>query len=119
RTLETIKIARSESDDRHNTLCVMVICPGVEIRDGMFGNLGFGVTQYRTKGTRDNPHYKKAFEKEMKAFQEMDGKCKMLIVQDASNLDDGDTTDNMTGLDIDGLDAVVSVGRGNLAQRMG
>ena len=119
RTLETIKIARSASDDGHNTLCVMVICPGVEIRDGMFGDIGFGVTQYRTKGTRGNPHYKKAFEKEMKAFQEMDGKCKLLIVQDASNLDDGDTTDNMTGLDIDSLDAVVSVGRGNLAQRMG
>lgn len=32
---------------------------------------------------------------------------------------DGSTNDNMTGLDIDGLDVVVSVGGGNFVQRTG
>jgi len=51
-------------------------------------------------------------------FQMEDGEAKILSVRDNEEEFRG-TVDNMTGLDIDGLDVVLTVGRGSVAQRLG
>lgn len=54
----------------------------------------------------------------LEEFISDDGRMKILSVRDNEQSDEG-TIDNMSGLDIDGLDVVLAVGRGSIAQRIG
>lgn len=113
RTLMSIKEGRKRTNRSHDTLLVMVIIPGVDVREGLFDGLGFDDAMYhRSKGSRGDRVYQTKIRAQLKAFEKKDGRSKILFVRDGH-------TDCMTGLDIDGLDAVISVGAGNFAQRLG
>lgn len=122
RVLVNLKKACRSSKLR--TLRVMVICSRIDIEEGDFSQ-GYDVVPYVTKGTKNNPSRRKKLEKTLREFQEDDGRCKLLLCKDS----DGSgatgvswhtkTDDNMTGLDFPMLQAVVSLGDTNRAQRVG
>lgn len=117
RTLAAIENARRISNRRDETLRTMVISPGVDMRQGksMFERLGFEVLRHRTSGKVRGPETRKRMNSRMNTFTADDGKGKLLFVRDASFWN---AEDSITGLDIKGLDCVVSIGSGNLAQRI-
>lgn len=113
RTLLSIKEARKRTGRGSDTLLVMVIIPDVDVKEGLFDDLGFNDIMYhRIKGSRGDRVYQAKIRAKLKVFEEKNGRSKILFVRDGH-------TDCMTGLDIEGLDAVISVGRGNFAQRLG
>lgn len=115
-TLLAIQKARSKSNRSGKALRTMLICPGANMRQGLFENMGFDVMHYRTSGTRNDVVTMKRLNAQIRAFKAEDGRSKLLCVRDAGH---GSTQDCMTGLDIPNLDCVVSLGGSNLAQRMG
>lgn len=115
-TLMAIQNARSKSGRSTKALRTMLICPGANMRQGLFENMGFDVMYYRTSGTKDDMVTMKRLNEQIRAFKADDGRSKLLCVRDAGH---GSTQDCMTGLDIPNLDCVVSLGGYNLAQRMG
>ena len=115
-TLKAVQNARARSPRAGKTLRTMIICPGSNMRDGLFANMGFDVTHYRTSGTRGDPVTMRKMNTAMDKFRANDGTSKLLCVRDAGH---GCKQDSMTGLDIPNLDCVISIGGLNLAQRMG
>lgn len=99
------------------TLKVMLICPGVDVQQNSLATMGYMFYAYRTVGTKADPARRVVMDKVLDKFSSDDGLMKILSVRDNENSEG--TLDNMTGLDIDGLDVVVTVGRGSLAQRLG
>lgn len=117
-TVAAVQKARSKTDRADQTLRTMIICPGVDMRDGgrLFEGLGFEVLHFKTSGTKQSPVTRKRMDSCMDRFKATDGKSKLLFVCDAGHRS---TKDRMTGLDVNGLDCVVAVGSGNFAQRVG
>lgn len=115
-TLSAIQNARKRSNRADKTLRTMLICPGANMREGLFTNLGFEVLHYKTFGTREDVVTLKRMNAVMDKFNADDGSSKLLCVRDASH---ACKKDSMTGLDIPNLDCVVSIGGANLAQRIG
>lgn len=113
RTLLSIKEARNRTGRGSDTLLVMVIIPDIDVKEGLFDNLGFDDVMYhRSKGCRGDKVYQAKIRAQLQEFEEKNERSKILFVRDGH-------TDCMTGLDIEGLDAVISVGSGNFAQRLG
>ena len=100
------------------TLKVMLICPGVCVQEESISSIGYSFCPYRTSGTRADPARRTEMDRVIERFQMEDGEAKILSVRDNEEEFRG-TVDNMTGLDIDGLDVVLTVGRGSVAQRLG
>lgn len=115
-SLEAIK--NSHIKRGGGTLKVMLICPGQCVKEESIASLGFQFIPYRTVGTREDPARRVDMDRTLDAFSREDGCMKILSVRDNEEMYQG-TIDNMTGLDIDGLDVVLTVGRGSLAQRLG
>lgn len=115
--LEAIKKSNLKSRGG-GTLRVMLICPGVCVRDDAISSMGFIFCPYRTVGTRADPARMTAMNATLEKFAEDDGEMKILSVRDKGQYCMGDV-DNMTGLRLDKIDAVVTVGRGSTAQRLG
>lgn len=120
-TLEAIKISHLRRGG--GTLKVMLISPGVNVRQDAISSLGYEFSQHRTIGNKQDPARRVIMEKVLKKFADNDGNMKILSVRDSENTYGSygysGTIDNMVGLDIDGLDAVVSIGSGSRSQRMG
>lgn len=114
-TLDAVQSAREKSNRAHKTLRTMIICPGTELREGLFQDAGFEVFHYKTSGTKSSPVTRKRMNTLMQTFKQDDGKSKLLCVRDAGI---GGKEDSMTGLDLI-LDCVIAIGAGNLAQRLG
>ena len=121
KTLSSVSKAHDMSGG--GTFKAMLICPGTNVRGEDFEDMGFTMIPHRTFGTVQDPATLKKLDRNMNSFNADDGRKKILLVRDEG---DGERrsvgkakTDSMTGLDIDGLDAVISVGGGNTAQRMG
>lgn len=113
RTLLSVKEARKRTGRGGDTLLVMVIIPDIDVKKGLFDDLGFDDVMYhRTKGHSGDRVYQAKIRDQLQEFEDKDGRSKILFVRDGH-------TDCMTGLDIEGLDAVISVGKGNFAQRLG
>lgn len=117
RVLEAIKKSNFKSRGG-GTLRVMLICPGVCVRDDTIASMGFIFCPYRTEGTRAHPARMTAMNATLEKFAEDDGQLKILSVRDNGE-GSSSTMDNMTGLHLDELDAVVTVGRGSTTQRLG
>lgn len=115
-TLMAVQNARALSPRAGGTLRTMLVCPGANMRDGLFANMGFDVLYYRVRGSKESPVTMKRMNAVMDKFKANDGRSKLLCVRDAGQECGQDT---MTGLDIPNLDCVVSIGGLNLAQRMG
>jgi len=121
KTLSSVSNAHERSGG--GTFKAMLICPGTNVRGEDFEDMGFTMIPHRTSGTVKDPATLRKLERNLQNFKADDGRKKILLVRDEG---DGERrsvgkakTDSMTGLDIDGLDAVISVGGGNTAQRMG
>lgn len=115
-TLEAIK--HSHLRRGGGTLKVMLICPGVNARNDAISSLGYNFLQHRTLGNKEDPARRTTMERVLGKFAMNDGEMKILSVRDSESSYRG-TVDNMVGLDIDGLDVVLTIGRGSLSQRMG
>ena len=115
-TLQAVQNARKCSNRAGKTLRTMLICPGANMREGLFADMGFVVLHYRTAGSRQDVVTSRRMNAVLDGFKEDDGCSKLLCVTDAGLKS---KQDSMTGLDIPNLDCVVSIGGSNLAQRMG
>lgn len=115
-TLQALQNARRNSKRAGKTLRTMLICPGSNMREGLFANMGFEVMHYKTVGSKNDVVTAKRMNAIMDCFKADDGASKLLCVRDAST---ECKKDSMTGLDIPNLDCVVSIGGSNVAQRMG
>lgn len=115
-TLQAVQNARRSSSRAGKTLRTMLICPGANMREGLFAHMGFEVMHYRTVGSKHDVVTSKRMNAILDDFKTDDGTSKLLCVRDASL---ECKKDSMTGLDIPNLDCVVSIGGSNLAQRMG
>ncbi len=113
--LRAVHSAKDKSSRSTQTFRTMIICPGTEVRDGLFDECDSKVFHYKTSGDKRTPVTRKKMKTMMDSFKANDGTSKILVVRDSGV---GDKQDSMTGLDIP-LDCVISVGGGNLAQRMG
>lgn len=115
-TLEAIKSSHFRRGG--GTLKVMLICPGVNARHDAITSLGYKFFEHRTMGNKADPARRTTMERVLKTFGENDGDMKILSVRDSERSYQS-TVDNMVGLDIEGLDVVLTIGRGSLSQRMG
>lgn len=115
-TLEAIKSSHLRRGG--GTLKVMLICPGVNARHEAISSLGYKFLEHRTLGNREDPARRVIMERVLENFATNDGEMKILSVRDSESSYHS-TIDNMVGLDIDGLDVVLTIGRGSLSQRMG
>lgn len=115
-TLQAVQNSRKRSNRAGKTLRTMLVCPGANMREGLFADMGFEVLHYRTVGSRNDVVTSRRMNSVLDGFKEDDGLSKLLCVRDAGL---GCKQDSMTGLDIPNLDCVVSIGGSNLAQRMG
>lgn len=113
-------LRRAKHETGGNTMRVMVICSAVDIDEGVFSE-SYDVTKYVTKGTKQNPCRRKKLESSLRSFQVDDGRCKLLLCTDSvqESCFSRKSEDNMTGLDFPTLQAVVSLGSTNRAQRVG
>ena len=104
-----------------STLKIILITPGANVRGGDFEDTGFTMIPHRTNGTTDDPASLVKLRKNMERFNSDDGDKKILLVRDQADQSSygNNSIDTMTGLDVDALDVVISVGSKNTAQRMG
>eukprot|EP00903_Cladosiphon_okamuranus_P017788 g16373.t1 len=115
-TLQAVQNARRNSNRAGKTLRTMLICPGSNMREGLFADMGFEVMHYKTVGSKNDVVTSRRMNATMDSFKADDGASKLLCVRDASTQC---KKDSMTGLDIPNLDCVVSIGGSNVPQRMG
>eukprot|EP00752_Nemacystus_decipiens_P015862 g14170.t1 len=115
-TLQAVQNARSCSSRAGKTLRTMLICPGANMREGLFADMGFEVMHYKTYGSKNDVVTLRRMNAVLDKFKADDGSSKLLCVRDATL---ACRQDSMTGLDIPNLDCVISIGGSNLAQRMG
>lgn len=107
--LRAVQRARETSPRCASTLRTMMICPGANVGEGLYRDMGFEVLRYNAR----NVHRGR---ETLNRFAENDGSSKLLCVRDDQG-DDG--KDCVAGLDIPNLDCVISVGGTNFSQRVG
>lgn len=107
--LGAVQRARRCSSRCAGTLRTMMICPGANVREGLFRDMGFEVLHYNARNVHRG---REALNK----LAVNDGSSKLLCVRDAGS---ENTEDCVAGLDILNLDCVISIGGTNFSQRVG
>ena len=122
--LESLSVAHERSGG--GTFRVVVVCSQVDLNTTGFSSIGYEMIRYRAKGTSRFPVTRKKLVKQLDSFQADDGKKKIMLVHDetsgsGSNMGHyrSGRDDNITGMDFPKLEAVVSIGSENRAQRVG
>ena len=118
-TLKNLIMARDVSET--GSLRVMVICSSVDIETDEEIFDGYDVIPYRTVGNNHRRVTRRVLMKSIEKFRADDGKCKILLAKDScgGSYSQGNSSDDMSGLNFPDLQVVISVGSGNRAQRCG
>lgn len=126
-TMSRVLTSLSAAHDRSGggTFRAILVCSKVDLNTTGFEPEGFCMMRYRTKGTKGCPVTRKKLVKLLESFQEDDGEKKLMLVHDETSRGSyapswrSRRDDNITGLDFPKLDAVISIGSENRAQRVG